>query len=58
MLIFKRRSGESFTIGESLITLHIQGNQVKFVIEAPKSINIHRDNAVAKTPKHNPQPTA
>lgn len=44
MLILTRKLGERITIGDdiTITLLEIKGAQIKLGIEAPKSINIHR----------------
>lgn len=50
MLILRRKTGESVTIGDNirLTVLDIQGKQIKLGIEAPKSIVIHREEIYKK----------
>jgi carbon storage regulator len=45
MLVLTRRLGESITIGDDVkvIVVGIDGSQVKLGIEAPKSIEIYRE---------------
>jgi carbon storage regulator len=45
MLVLTRRLGESITIGDNvkLIVVEIDGNQVKLGIEAPREIEIYRE---------------
>ncbi|MCD4691514.1 MAG: carbon storage regulator CsrA [Calditrichales bacterium] len=45
MLVLTRRLGESITIGDNVkvIVVGIDGSQVKLGIEAPKSIEIYRE---------------
>jgi carbon storage regulator len=44
MLILTRQVGESFSIGDDITVriLEMQGNQVRFGIEAPSHVRIHR----------------
>ena len=50
MLILRRKTGESVTIGDNirLTVLDIQGKQIKLGIDAPKSIVIHREEIYKK----------
>jgi len=45
MLILTRRVGEALMIGDDVVVkiLHVDGNQVKIGIEAPKEIPVHRE---------------
>ena len=45
MLIFTRRTGESFRIGDGVkvVVLGIKGNHVRIGIDAEKDIRIHRE---------------
>jgi carbon storage regulator len=45
MLVLTRRLGESITIGDNvkIIVVEIDGNQVKLGIEAPREIEIYRE---------------
>lgn len=45
MLVLTRRLGESITIGDNvrLIIVEVDGNQVKLGIEAPREIEIYRE---------------
>lgn len=50
MLILTRRIGESLNIGEDIkITLlGIKGNQVRIGIDAPKDVQVHREEIYDK----------
>jgi carbon storage regulator CsrA len=50
MLILTRRTGETIRIGNEIqVTVFgVNGNQVRIGIEAPKSINIVREELVAR----------
>lgn len=50
MLILTRRVGESLTIGEDIkITLlGIKGNQVRIGIDAPRDVEVHREEIYDK----------
>ena len=45
MLVLTRKSGQSIKIGDdiSLTVLGVQGSQVRFGIEAPRDISVHRE---------------
>lgn len=45
MLVLSRRPEESLIIGDevTITVLGIQGNQIRFGIEAPKDIEVHRE---------------
>ena len=50
MLALTRRLGEAITIGDNvkLIVVEIDGNQVKLGIEAPREIEIYREELFEK----------
>ena len=50
MLVLTRRLGEAITIGDNvkLIVVEIDGNQVKLGIEAPREIEIYREELFKK----------
>ncbi len=50
MLVLTRRLGESITIGDNIkiIVVDIDGNQVKLGIEAPRQIEIYREELYEK----------
>ncbi|MBN2426111.1 MAG: carbon storage regulator CsrA [Calditrichaceae bacterium] len=50
MLVLTRRLGESITIGDEIrvIVVDIDGNQVKLGIEAPREIEIYREELFEK----------
>ncbi|MEE9335424.1 MAG: carbon storage regulator CsrA [Granulosicoccaceae bacterium] len=65
MLILTRRMGESIIIGDDvmLTVVGISGSQVKFGIDAPKNITVHRQEIYNKNKGspdkvENIQPTA
>lgn len=55
MLILSRRIGEALMIGTDikLTVSGIKGNQVKFAIEAPREISIHRQEIYNQIYSHN-----
>lgn len=50
MLVLTRRLGESITIGDDIkvVIVDIDGNQVKLGIEAPRHIEIYREELYEK----------
>ncbi len=50
MLVLTRRLGEAITIGDDvkIIVVEIDGNQVKLGIEAPRAIEIYREELYEK----------
>jgi carbon storage regulator len=55
MLILTRKLGESVIIGDNtkLTVVEISKNQIKFGIEAPKSVTIHREEVFKKIKDEN-----
>lgn len=53
MLILTRRTGEAVHIGEDIVVrvLGVNGGQVRLGFDAPKSINVVRDELLKKTPE-------
>lgn len=52
MLIITRRPGESFTVGEAVIHIRdAHGGRVSVGIEAPKHVQVLRDDAKQQQPK-------
>jgi len=54
MLVLTRRLGESITIGEDVkITIvDVDGHQVKLGVEAPKKVEIYREELYEKVKGH------
>ncbi len=50
MLVLTRRRGEGVTIGPDIrvVVLSTQGGQVRLGIEAPKHVEVHRDEVHAR----------
>lgn len=50
MLILTRKRGESVLIGDnvSVTVLGVKGQQVRIGIDAPKEVEIHREEVVAR----------
>ena len=53
MLILTRRIQESIMIGDdvTITILSVRGNQVRLGIDAPKSVEVHRDEIYHKVKK-------
>lgn len=57
MLILTRRIGEALMIGDevNITVLGVKGNQVRFGINAPLSISVHREEIYLKLKKEKEQ---
>ncbi|HEX2055468.1 MAG TPA: carbon storage regulator CsrA [Nitrospiraceae bacterium] len=55
MLVLTRRRGEGVTIGPDIriVVLGTRGGQVKLGIEAPQSVEVHRDEVYARIQEEN-----
>ena len=53
MLILTRRTGEIIHIGDNIVVrvLGVKGGQVRIGIEAPKDVNVVRDELIDKSKK-------
>ena len=57
MLVLSRRTGEGITIGTDIRVqvIEIKGGQVRLGIEAPSSVQVHRDEVYLKIKNENQQ---
>jgi len=57
MLVLTRRVGERLMIGDNITVtlLGVNGQQVKFGIEAPKSVAVHREEIFERVQKERAQ---
>lgn len=55
MLVLTRRRGEGVTIGPDIrvIVLGVKGGQVRLGIEAPHTVDVHRDEVYARIQDEN-----
>jgi carbon storage regulator len=55
MLVLTRRRGEGVTIGPTIrvVVLGIKGGQIRLGIEAPPTVEIHRDEVCARIQEEN-----
>ena len=50
-LVITRKSGQSFTVGDAIITLQIENGQVRVVIDAPREMNVVRSELMEDNPR-------
>jgi carbon storage regulator len=57
MLILARKTGETLMIGEevTVTVLGVKGNQVRIGIEAPKDVEVHREEIYERVQKEKAQ---
>ena len=55
MLVLTRRRGEAITIGSNIrvVVLDIKGGQIRLGIEAPSTVEIHRDEICVRIQEEN-----
>ena len=55
MLVLTRRSGESIVIGNDVVVtvLDVRGDQVRIGIDAPRSVQIHREEVFRQVAQEN-----
>lgn len=55
MLVLTRRRGEGVTIGPTIrvVVLGIKGGQIRLGVEAPSTVEIHRDEVYARIQEEN-----
>ncbi|MCP3028105.1 carbon storage regulator CsrA [Halobacillus sp. A5] len=60
MLVLNRKAGESVQIGEdiSIKVVSVEGGQVKLGIDAPKHVDIHRQEVYAAIKEENAEAAA
>ena len=53
MLAITRRPGESFSVGDNIVVkiVWVRGQDVRLAIEAPRHVQICRDDAVKREPR-------
>jgi carbon storage regulator CsrA len=50
-LVITRKSGQSFSVGDAIITLQIENGQVRVVIDAPREMNVVRSELMEDNPR-------
>ena len=50
-LVITRKSGQSFKVGDAIITLQIESGQVRVVIDAPREMNVVRSELMEDNPR-------
>jgi len=50
-LVITRKSGQSFSVGDAIITLQIENGQVRVVIDAPREMNVVRSELMKDNPR-------
>jgi carbon storage regulator len=55
MLVLTRRTGESIVIGDQIVVtvLEVRSDQVRIGIEAPRSVQVHREEVVRRVEGEN-----
>ncbi len=55
MLVLTRRTGESIVIGEQIVVtvLEVRSDQVRLGIQAPRSVQVHREEVVRRVEGEN-----
>ena len=51
-LVITRKSGQSFSVGDAIITLQIENGQVRVVIDAPREMNVVRSEIMEERPQN------
>lgn len=60
MLILTRRNGETLKIGDdiSVTMLGIKGNQIRLGVDAPKDVEVHREEIYLRIKSESKEPTS